>query len=273
MDCPISKSLVFEAQFNFPYSINFLSSLLSSQEFIIKIMHTSLCSVSINPFKLLIKQMPSSNEVIEYQVETKHKKTTLPITVAFSFYYYSSQLTLLKFSIEVIQMTMNQETYTSICKLVIENIIKEINTPLQKPIQSVSSLIKTDINTLWKLITRWEFAEIFFKDNLSNISFEGDSDKVGSIIKCDFNEYINSECVVTKSDKDPLSDTWHYFLEPILGNIEIQEVRFTLQKITDKQTFLQFENVFKENVTYESLFSLKLKKTKLIEKIQGYYSH
>ena len=273
MDYSISKSLVFEAQFNFPYSITFLSSLLSSQEFISKIMQTSLCSLSINPFTLLIKQKPSSNEVIEYQVETKHKKTILPVTVAFAFYYYSSQCTLLKFSIEVIQMTMNQETYTSICKLVIENIIKEINTPLNKPTQSVSSLIKTDINTLWQLITTWEFAEIFFKENLSNISFEGDSDKVGSLIKCDFNEYINSECVVTKSDKDPLSDTWHYFLEPILGNLEIQEVRWTFQRITNTQTFFTFENVFKESVTYESLFSLKLKKTLLIEKIKDYYSH
>ena len=126
---------------------------------------------------------------------------------------------------------------------------------------------------MWKLITTWEFAEIFFKENLSNISFEGDSDKVGSIIKCDFNEYINSECVVTKSDKDPLSDTWHYFLEPILGNLDIQEVRWTFQRLTNTQTFFTFENVFKESVTYESLFSLKLKKTLLIEKIKDYYSH
>lgn len=270
MECSISKSIkVFEARFNCPYSTNFLVSLLSSKEFIFKILQNALCSLSPNKFKFLLKQRTSSKEEIKYQVESTQK---FPVTLSFSFNDYSANCTLLKFSIELIQMTLKQETYTEICKLVIANLIKEINTPLPKQVQSLSSVIKSNRNVLWNLITTWEYASLFFKNDMSNISFEGDPQKVGSIIKCDFLEYINSECVVIKSDSEPLSDTWCYNLEPILGNIEIQEVRFIFRKISEQFTLFTVENIFKENVTYESLYLLKIKKTRLLEKIKEYFS-
>lgn len=271
-------SLVIETQYLFDYSIDFLYNLLSNQAFFTKILKNSLKSLSIDNkhCKLIITKQNNislNGFHTTYLLGSASTNTIYPLCFNFILLFDSTlKKSLLKFSIEVLQMTMKKETYNNICKVVLQNIILGIQTPIRNPTQEVSTIMPCNIYVLWNFISSWEYARMFFKEEISNIHFEGEPSKVGSIIKCVFNNNFESECVVLKSEKSNWIDNWNYFLEPILGNIELQEVHFSFRKIDQENTLFTFENYFKENVTYEALFNLENKKKKLIQDMQNYFS-
>lgn len=271
-------SLVIETQYLFDYSRDFLYNVLSNQAFLTKILNSSLKNLSIDGkhCKLIItKQNNNSLNGFQttYLLASASTNTIYPLCFDFILFFDAIlKKSILKFSIEVLQMTMKKETYNRICKVVLQNIILGIQTPIRNPTQEVSTIMPCNIDVLWNFISSWEYARLFYKEEMSNIHFEGDPDKVGSIIKCVFNNNFECESVVLKSERSDYIENWNYFLEPILGNIELQEVHFSFRKIDQENTLFTFENYFKENVTYEALFNLENRKKRLIQDMQNYFS-
>ena len=271
-------SLVIETQYLFDYSRDFLYNVLSNQAFLTKILNSSLKNLSIdNKHCKLIITKQNNNSLNGFQttylLASASTNTIYPLCFDFILFFDAIlKKSILKFSIEVLQMTMKKETYNRICKVVLQNIILEIQTPIRNPTQEVSTIMPCNIDVLWNFISSWEYARLFYKEEMSNIHFEGDPDKVGSIIKCVFNHNFECECVVLKSERSDYIENWNYFLEPILGNIELQEVHFSFRKIDQENTLFTFENYFKENVTYEALFNLENRKKRLIQEMQNYFS-
>ena len=271
-------SLVIETQYLFDYSRDFLYNVLSNQAFLTKILNSSFKNLSIDGkhCKLIItKQNNNSLNGFQttYLLASASTNTIYPLCFDFILFFDAIlKKSILKFSIEVLQMTMKKETYNRICKVVLQNIILGIQTPIRNPTQEVSTIMPCNIDVLWNFISSWEYARLFYKEEMSNIHFEGDPDKVGSIIKCVFNNNFECESVVLKSERSDYIENWNYFLEPILGNIELQEVHFSFRKIDQENTLFTFENYFKENVTYEALFNLENRKKRLIQDMQNYFS-
>lgn len=262
-----SDILVFESSFHLSYSLPFLHYIISSISFISKVINITFSSLSIDSHFDIIQAKNSINDVIIYQLQNHNHKSLLPIF--FSFYLNkdtSNNKSHITFSIELHQETLLILSYQTLCKSIITNFIKEIETPQQSQTQSVSLSIPTDIKTLWNFITSWEFARLFYKEEMSNINFEGEPEKIGSIIKCTFNHSFQCECVVIQSIKHK-----SYCLEPIMGNLEMQEVHYSFKKIDNNNTLFTFENKFKESVTYETLFNYKERKTRLLNDIMCHY--
>lgn len=256
-----SDTLVFESSFHLSYSLSFLHYIISSIDFISKIIYFTFLSLSIDSNVDITKSKQSNDYLIIYQLRNSKQKS-LPIY--FSFYLNkdsTNNKSHITFTIE-----LHQKTYQSLCKSIITNFIKEIETPQHNQTQSVSLSIPTNINTLWKFITSWEFARLFYKEEMSNIHFEGEPDKIGSIIKCTFNQSFECECVVIQSIKNK-----SYYLEPIMGNLEMQEVHYSFQQIDNDNTLFTFDNTFKEAVTYETLFNYKERKARLLNDIKCHY--
>ena len=261
-----SNILVFESSFHLSFSLPFLNYIISSISFISKVINITFSSLSIYTNVDIIQTKRSLNDVIIYQLQNRNHKS-LPIY--FSFYLNkdtSNNKSHVTFTIELHQKTHQIKSYQSLCKSIITHFIKEIETPQQSQTQSVSLSIPTNIKTLWNFITSWEFARLFYKEEMSNISFEGEPDKIGSIIKCTFNHSFQCECVVIQSIKHK-----SYYLEPIMGNLEMQEVHYSFKQIDTNNTLFTFENKFKESVTYETLFNYKERKTRLLNDIMCYY--
>lgn len=279
MDCPYQEknlnpsSLVFETEYYLNYSIDFLKYMISNQAFINSIIHSTVRSIhndKTRSYIVCIKDTQQT-ELIVYTIQPTYKIQSHPLILSFLIKFDESiKKSLLNLKIEVKEMNMKKETYIIICKSIIKQLIHEINTPVSNQIQRVQDTFQINSEFLWKYITEWQFAKWFYKGQLTKLAFEGNPENKGSIIKVEFNKNINCEIVVIESDRR--NKKWVYDIEPILGNKEIQEVKFYFEPIDDKTTILTYENIFKEKVTYETLFRLREKKLKLLEKIRSYYS-
>lgn len=279
MDCPFKEknhnpaSLVFEAEYYLHYSYDFLIYMVSDQNFINSIIHAAVRTIhnKENHSYIVCIKDTQQKDIITYTVQSKEKLQYQPLILSFGVKFDESiKKSLLNLKIEVIEMTMKKESYILICKSLIKQLIHEINTPISNQIQRVQETFKIKIEILWRCITEWQFAKWFYKGQLTAMTFEGNPENKGSIIKFEFNKNFNCEIVVIESDTR--SKKWIYDVEPILGNQEIQEVRFYFEPIDDNTTILTYENVFKEKVTYETLFRLRQIKLNFLEKVRSYYS-
>lgn len=279
MDCPYQEknlnpsSLVFETEYYLNNSIDFLKYMISNQAFINSIIHSTVRAIQndkTHSYIVCIKDTQQT-DLIMYTIQPTYKIQSQPLILSFVISFDESiKKSLLNLKIEVKEMTMKKETYILICKTIIKQLIHEINTPISNQIQRVQDTFQINSEILWKYITEWQFAKWFYKGQLTKLAFEGNPENKGSIIQLEFNKNINCEIVVIESDRR--NKKWVYDIEPILGNKEIQEVKFYFEPIDDKTTILTYENIFKEKVTYETLFRLREKKLKLLEKIRSYYS-
>ena len=279
MDCPFQEknpnpaSLVFEAEYYLHYSIDFLIYMISNQAFINSIIHATIGTIHNNETHSYIACIKDThqNDIILYSVQSTNQMQCQPLLLSFLIKFDESmKRSLLNLKIEVMEMTMKKEAYIFICKTIIKQLIHEINTPVSNQIQRVQDTFSIKGEILWKCITEWQFAKWFYKGQLTSMVFEGNPANKGSIIKCEFNKNVKCEMVVIESDTR--SKKWVYDVEPILGNKEIQEVKFYFEPIDDCTTILTYENIFKEKVTYETLFRLRETKLKFLEKLRSHYS-
>lgn len=132
------------------------------------------------------------------------------------------------------------------------------NHPLSNLSEHSSIIIKASINEVWDFITKWNFIKIIYNENLYKIEFLGNSQNEKSIIKCFFiinNKIFITEIFVNKCKK--LNFNWEYFIEPISGNLFMQEIKFNFSKINENETFLSFDTFFKEKVNLNTIYKCK----------------
>ena len=97
---------------------------------------------------------------------------------------------------------------------------------------------------------------------------------MGSIIKVMFSDDKCVEFYVVKSEKgfvDNGKRCYCYYIEPIVGNVEMQEIRFMFEEVDNEHTRLVYDNCYKEKVSFGFIDEFTHKKRTFMKQLQCYF--
>ena len=276
------SSTCFQATFPFPYSFPFIYSFLSNSHFI-----TTILSTTFNT-SLFVSQLPSSSlspskQTLSYTVHflsaaaSPHYNHSLTLTVVNT----SSFTTTVTFVYEIAPLTMNTPVieqysayYVSVLKQIVKCIIMQIQLPRSNLFQRETIIINSDVSSLWNFISQWKFIKSLYGKKVCSVRCDGDSQEIGSIIKVMFSDEKCVEFYVVKSEKgfgDNGKQCYCYYIEPIVGNVEMQEIRFMFEEVDNEHTRLVYDNCFKEKVSFGFIDEFTQKKRKFMKQLQCYF--
>jgi hypothetical protein len=120
---------------------------------------------------------------------------------------------------------------SDICKTLCEEILDSIETMLKKEpliqIEYESTEIKCPIEIVWEFIVNFEFLKI---KQASNIKFDGEIGKVGTIISWQFNfedgEKEQCKAKIIEVSKKPGRKKWTFSIIPLEHPVKNQAIKF-----------------------------------------------
>ena len=259
--------IIIKANNNLSFSFNIIKNILCSKKIMKNLFKKNF--YPFKKFKFKYQIIKNSSNLFEINYSFKVFLNKIPNFILNCIFINNkinnSTIVFLNFSIKNDNLITIKfiNTFNNILFNFNQALYQFFNQPLPNLSEHSSIIIKASINEVWDFITKWEFVKKIYKENLYKIEFLGNSQNEKSIIKCFFfinNKIFISEIFVKKSKKLDLNR--EYFIEPISGNLFMQEIKFFFSKINENETFLSFETIFKEKVNLDTIY--KCKNTKKI---------
>jgi hypothetical protein len=150
----------------------------------------------------------------------------------------------------------------------------QIQLPRSNLFQRETIIINSDVVSLWNFISQWKFIKSLYGKKVCSVRCDGDSQETGSIIKVMFSDEKCVEFYAVKSEKgfgDNGKQCYCYYIEPIVGNVEMQEIRFMFEEVDNEHTRLVYDNCYKEKVSFGFIDEFTQKKRKFMKQLQCYF--
>ena len=117
-----------------------------------------------------------------------------------------------------------------------------------------SIIIRKNRLKIWNIITDWNLFHHYAPCISEKVEYEGDKLVIGSIITLKWDsKNIVCRLKIVKIDKIDSNKNWTFVLECFEGkpNLPNQQLHFTITKISENSSFINFKHEFKEPLKYE----------------------
>ena len=262
--------IIIKANNNLSFSLNIIKNILCNTKTMKKLFKKNFYPFKKFNFKYQI--INNLNDLFEINYSFKIFPNKIPFILNCIFIknkINNSTIVFLNFNIKNNFINIKLiNTFYNILININKTFYQFFNRPLLNLSDHSSIIIKSSINEIWDFITKWNFIKLIYKENLYKIEFLGNSQNEKSIIKCFFiinKKKFVTEIYVNKCKKCNL--IWYYFIEPISGNLFMQEIKFQFTKINENETFFSFDTFFKEKVSLDVIYKCKNVKQNFFDSI------